>query len=153
VNFLLRRSPDLAPADVRLEAPSRSFELTFRRPTLVLGRWPLWRTVTRRYVVRALPMSELIALHQRMGVAAAAHGGLSEAQAVAFVIRSADAMFMSPEQVSAVWTWYCEVNRLGDPKARAAEEPHKAPAASDSLSSPSPSSGGPSDSMKDASSP
>lgn len=141
MTFLLGRRRATAPADVRLEAPARSFEFTFRRPTIVLGRAIAWRTVTRRYVVRGLPLRELLILSQRLAAASERLGGLSEASAVAHILDTTDALFFTADQTAAVWSWYCEVNKLGDPKDRAAQVAPPAAAAPYSTSSPDSSAG------------
>ena len=136
-------------ADVTIAAPTRTFDFTYPRRRRFL-RWTWTQRVRRRFVVTALPMRELIAVHARMRELEVEKGSpLDLAEACFVVLRTHDAYSFTQEQATAIWEWYQEANQLARPKAQPAETP--AAAAPSSISS-SISDAGPSTSTTDGSS-
>lgn len=135
-------------ADVTIDAPSRSFDFTYSRRRRFL-RWTWTQSVRRRFVVSALPMRELIALHARIRELSAERDGLGLWEISAVILGTLDALNFTEQQATAIWDWYQEANRLARPKAPPAETPA---AAAPSLNSSSTSSDFPSSSRESASS-
>jgi hypothetical protein len=139
---------------VRVAAPTRTFEFTFRIRSRLLF-WTVERQVTRRYRVDGLPLRELIVLYGRLAQITQELGRpLSINEALLVILGGGrDPLFFTPEQAEQIYAWHCEANRLALPKGEATAVPSPMPESSapDSSSSSSGSSDGPSESARNES--
>lgn len=106
---LLRRHA--AADEVRIEVPPRDFEVALVRIRRVLF-WSWTQRTTARLRVAALPLRELLVIHERLRLLAAEMDGLAPREALCVALGDRSVLRLERESASEIWDAWREANML-----------------------------------------